>query len=207
MDAPTLLQLAKAKGIDFQEVAGAASNLDGIAQKRRLTRAETKHRNETKVSLDIQETVRGRQSRVYRPPAWSMAELGQAASGLGVVPWSAALYSFAGAKEGYWLLWHALATEANRLARRECWAMHVARENGQRRFFREDLAELVLIEDANKHWFTAAPQLYSISMDVTTVTWDRQLSDPYRSLKLSYERWLEIARSAINRWIRGPSDR
>jgi hypothetical protein len=205
MDAASLLQLAKARGIDFQEVAGTASNLDGIAQKRHLTRAEIKHRNEIKISLNIQETVRGRQSRTYRHPAWSIAELGQAARGLGLIPWTAALYSFAGAQDGYWLLWSALASEANHIARREHWPARVVTEGGDLRFYRESLAMLVLDEDAHKHLFMAAPRLYSVYMDVTEIVWDQSLTTPFRSLKTAYERWLATARSSIGRWIREPT--
>lgn len=205
MDAATLIQLGKAKGIDFTEVAGGSSNVDGIAQKRHLTRAEIKHRNEMKLSLDIQETVRGRQSRVYRRPAWSLAELGQAAQGLGLIPWTAALYSFAGAQEGYWLLWSALATEANHIARREHWPARVMSEGGHLKFYRETLAMLVLDEDIHKHLFTAAPKLYAAYMDVPTPVWDQVLVTPFGALKASYERWLNTARSVIGRWIREPS--
>jgi hypothetical protein len=219
MDAASLIQLAKAKGIDFTEVAGAASDLDGIAQKRRLTRAEIKHRNEMKLSLDVEETVRGRQSRVYRRPAWSTAELGQAAKGLGLIPWTAALYSFAGAQNGYSILKDALSSEALRLAKREHWPSCVMRRNvrwvgmldsligdqGQSQNYKEDLAELVLTEDAYRHLFLAAPTLYHVYMEVTPEVWERQLKDPFRALKGSYERWLDIARSVIGRWIREPS--
>lgn len=201
MDAASLIQLAKPRGIDFKQVAGTASNVEGVAALRRLTRSEVKERKETHSSLDVQETVRGKHSRTYRRPAWSVAELGQAAKGLGVIPWTAALYSFAGARDGYWVLWSALAKEAHRLATREDWVPQVVCEDGVRRFYREKLAELVLDADGNKHLFIAAPHLYPACMGVAPEVWDRHLSTPYRSLHEVYDRWLSTARGAIGRWI------
>ena len=186
----------------MKEVAGAASNVDGIAQKRRLTRGEIKYRNEVKLSLEIQETVRGRHTRTYRRPTWSIAELGQAARGLGEIPWAAVLYSHAGAQEEYWVLWSALALEAQRVARRENWPARIIGEDGSRQFYREELAELVLFEHAHKHWFLAAPQLHAIWMKVSPPVWDQTLNSPFRSLKASYDRWLGTGISAIGRMIR-----
>lgn len=197
MNSATLVQLAAARGIDLQHVAGVASNVDGIARKRTLTAIERR--------LGIREvcqTVKGRESRNYRPPAMGIAELGQAAKGLGTIPWNAALYSFAGSRDGYWILWSALASEAHRLARREHWAPRVITEDGHHRFFREPLSELVLIEDSNRHLFAAAPALYAVYMNVSAPTWQTELSGPFRSLKSTYEQWLTIARSVIGKWIR-----
>lgn len=204
MDAASLIKLAAARGIDLNHIAGVASKLDGAAAPRRLSRSEVKFRNENKLSLDVHETVKGRESRSYRRPGWSVAELGQAAKGLGVIPWTAALYSFAGAREGHWLLWNALAGEAHRIARREYWVPRVATEDGRMKFYREELAELVLIEDCHKHLFLAAPILYAARMGVTIPVWDRQLVGPFRSLKGRYEGWLGSARSTISKWICEP---
>jgi hypothetical protein len=136
------------------------------------------------------------------PKATGVAELGQAAQGLGVIPWNAALYSFAGSSDGYWLLWSALSCEANRIARRESWAPRVTAENGEQRFYRETLAQLVLDEDAHKDMFAAAPALYAVYMGVTPPIWDQDLRGPFRSLQSAYERWLATARNVIGRWIR-----
>jgi hypothetical protein len=189
--------LATARGIDLQHVAGVSSNVDGIAKKRARTEIERK------LGIpDVRETVKGRETRGHRRPAFGVAELGQAAQGLGVIPWNAALYSFAGSADGYWLLWSALSCEANKIARRESWAPRVTTENGEQRFYREQLSLLVLDEDRSKHLFAAAPALYAVYMNVTPATWDGQLQGQFRSLQSSYERWLQIARSTIGRWIR-----
>lgn len=205
MDAASLIKLAAAKGIDLSYVGGAASNLEGVAALRKLTPAEKKFRGENKLGLDVQETVRGRESRTYRRPDWGGAELGQAAGGLGVIPWTAALYSFAGARDGYWRLWSALSGEAIRIGRREFWVPRVATEDGRMQFYREELAQLVLDEDANKQLFLAAPVLYPAYMGVTLSTWDQHLTGPFRSLKGQYDGWLGAARSWISKRICEPS--
>lgn len=197
MTPAALIAAAQARGVNLSHVGGTASNLDGDAQERRLTRAERKLG-----FREVRLTANGSETRAYRRPAVSHAELGQAAAGLGPIPWNAALFSFAGARDGYWLLWRALAAEALRLAKREHWAPRVIKEDGSERFFCEDLAELVLIHDSNQHLFTAAPQLFAIYMHVTPSVWDQSLDGPFRSLKGSYERWLGVARGAIGRWIR-----
>jgi hypothetical protein len=204
MDAASLIQLAKARGVDLSYIGGVASNLDGVAGARRLTRKELKFRNENKLSLDVHETVKGRESRTYRRPSWSGAELGQAAKGLGVVPWNAALYSYAGAREAYLLLLNALRSEAIRIARREFWVIRVPTEDGRMKFYCEELAQLILDEDANKHLFLAAPVLYSAYMGVTQPTWERHLSGPFKSLRGCYDGWLGAARATIRRWICEP---
>lgn len=122
---------------------------------------------------------------------------------MGVIPWTAALYSFAGARDGHWTLWQALANEAHRLARRENWAPYLMLEGHcKRRFYREELAELVLTEDTYRHYFLADPLLYCDCMEVPVQVWEKQLVNPFRSLKGSYERWLDVARSSIKRWMR-----
>jgi hypothetical protein len=196
LNAAGLLQLATARGIDLNHIAGVASNIDGIAKKRERTEIERK------LGIpDVRETASGRETRTRRA-GWGLAELGQAANGLGVIPWSAALYSFAGSQQDYWLLWSALSCEANRIARREHWAAQVMAENGRQQFYRETLAALVLDEDAHKQMFLSAPQLYSAYMGVAPATFDGQLRDPFRSLQSVYDRWLATARSVIGRWIR-----
>jgi hypothetical protein len=196
LNSAALVQLAAARGIDLQHVAGVASNFNGIARPRPQTDFEREH------GIAVSQTVRGRETRVRKPATWSHAELGQAAKDLGIVPWNAALYSFAGNQEGYWLLWHALASEANKISRRERWAPQVAREGGGQMFYREPLAQLVLDEDRSRHLFTAAPVLYPAYMCVAPTTWDRHLAGPFMSLKNRYESWLAAARCVIGKWIR-----
>ena len=205
MDAVELMQCAQAKGIDFVYVAGIASNTDGLARPRKLSLAERKSRNEQRLGMDVVATATGTQSRSSRRPTWTVSELGQAAGGLGPIPWAAALYSYAGARDGYWLLWRALATEAHRLAKREHWPARVRTEDGNWQFYTDEMAELILLADANSESFKIAPELHAIALKVTAEIWDKELKDPFRSLRNSYDRWLGIARGSIARWICEPS--
>ena len=154
--------MAAAPGVNLSHVAGVASRLDGNGAERSLTR------DERKLGIrDVPLTARGRQTRGMRRPDWSAADAGQAACGLGKVPFAAACYSYAGAREDHhWVLWSALSREAQRIARREHWPPQVVGNDGRRKFYRENLADLVLTEDANKHLFMAAPQLYAVVLDV-----------------------------------------
>ena len=204
MDAASLIKLAAARGIDLNHVAGVASRLDGKAAERRLSAAELKFRKENKLGLDVYETVKGRETRTYRRPNWSGAELGQAAKGQGLIPWNAALDSIAGFRDNYWLLWNALSGEAYRLSRREFWVPRVATEDGGMQFYRESLAQLILEEEANKPYFTAAPILYPAFMKVTLPVWERQLFGYFVSLKTQYDGWLGSARSWISKRICEP---
>lgn len=199
MNAAGLVQLAAARGIDLNHVAGVASNIDGVARKRVRTDVERKAG-----IPQVRETARGRETRTYRQPAWTIADLGQAAKGLGPVPWAAALYSFAGSKQGYWALHSALADKANRLSRRDHWAPRVLGAGGVYIFFREQLASLVLTEDADLHWFAGRPNLYADFMGVDPEIWEKTLLDPFLSLKAVYASWLSVACGVIGRSIREP---
>jgi hypothetical protein len=200
LNAAGLVQLAAAKGIDLKGVAGRSSDTRGIARERRRTRDEREQGIEV-----VPQTVRGRESRGMRRPDWSAAELGQAAKGLGIVPWSAALYSYAGSKSGYLVLLSELRSEAIRLSRRERWPLHVPDERGRPIFYCEQLAQLVLDEDALKHLFAAAPQLYAIYMGVPAGTWEKHVAGPFRSLRAIYDQWLGRARGVIAQAIREQS--
>jgi hypothetical protein len=195
LNGAALVQLATAHGIDLVHVAGVASNMEGIARER------PRNDIEREMGIGVRLTARGRETRTRRP-GMGFAELGQAAAGLGVIPWTAALYSFAGSQDGYWVLWQALSGEANKIARREMWAPRVVGEHGEQRFYREALAQLVLDADAHQHLFAAAPALYAAYMNVAPPTWERQLAGPFASLKGRYDGWLAVARSVIGKWVR-----
>jgi hypothetical protein len=64
-------------------------------------------------------------------------------------------------------------------------------------------SELVLDEDAHRHYFTATPALYAICMDVAPTIWDKTLMSPFRSLKTAYEGRLNSALAGIQRGLRG----
>jgi hypothetical protein len=199
LNVEQLVGLANARGVDLIRAAGAATETGGIARMRPRTRLEIK------LGIDVRETVRGRETRVYRRPAWSIAELAQAAAAGGVhgVRWAALRYSVIGDLSSVDELQGALGYQAVLIGRRENWPPRVVGLDGQPHFFRERMAELVLLADAHRHYFDAAPALYAAIMDVTPAVWDRTLHAPFRSLKTHYEGWIAAALAGIRRGMRG----
>ncbi len=199
MNAEQLLSLANARGIDLKGAAGAAIETKGIGRKRERTEVERE------LGIDVQETARGRHSRTYRRPEYSLAELAQAAAAGGVkgARWLAVRFSVAGDFGCIDELHDRLSYEAVQIGRRDWWPMQVMCAHGKLEFYRERLARLVLDEDAHRHYFAAAPALFAVCMDVTQPEWDRNLSDPFRSLKAVYEGWLNRALAGIRRGLRG----
>lgn len=185
MNAARLLALAAAHHVDLQHVAATATETGRTAGKGQR-----------------QQTVRGRESRSYRRPGYSIAEIGQAACGLGPVPWAAAMLTYAGDQGGFWLLWSVLLAETHRIGKREAWPARVPGEDGRPRFFREDLAAaLILVEENHPSFFLVAPQLRAHFMKVSLPTWDKELAGPFKSLRSRYDSWLATARCVIGRWI------
>jgi hypothetical protein len=132
---------------------------------------------------------------------WSHAELGMAARGVPELPWLAARFSFAGDMNCYWKLWYGLLFQAQRLAVRNNWRPQIPATNGEPKFYLEGLSRLVLDEDVHRPFFTAAPALYAVYMDVDDRVWQRLLAARHAMLKARYEIWLGTARAMIQRWL------
>lgn len=221
MQSAYLLALTTARGIDLKRVAGASSELDKAAAERKLRKDERESGVE-RVPL----TVRGSESRVYRRPAYSHAELAMAAArprkpGSPApptdLPWIAARYSYAGDPSSYWPLWWALCERALRIAVRDGWAPLVpgrleprhdrtdkplpGAKAGPPHFYLPLLARLVLDEDANKRAFAVVPELFPLYMQIEERMWERVMLSRFRSLHEVYERWLGTARGLIQRRI------
>jgi hypothetical protein len=199
LNVEQLVGLANARGVDLVRAAGAATETGGIARKRDRTRFEVRF------GIDVRETACGRETHTYRRPAWSLAELAQAAAAGGVhgVRWLALRYSIVGDMSCADELHGSLAYQACMIGRRESWPPQVVGLDGKPKFFRELLAQLVLDEDAHKHLFVAAPALYAVYMDVGQAIWDQRLDAPFRSLKTHYEGWIAAAIAGIRRGMRG----
>jgi hypothetical protein len=207
MQAAELLARCAARGIDLTHVGGNASNTEGAAAPRRLTLKERKQREKEHLSLTVQISARGNGTRVYRRPAYSLAELGQAAQGVRELPWLAAFYSWGGDRDpSTWatLFW-SLAHHADTLAKREKWAPGVPRLSRPGRiYYVHELVGLLLEEEGDlRRYFLAAESVHAIYMDVDEATWSKHLSGPYASLKQRYEAWLGTARAMIQRKISG----
>jgi hypothetical protein len=200
LNAAQLISLANARGVDLVRAAGAATETEGIARKRALTEEEKKQG-----IRDVRETAAGRETRTYRQGAWSFAELGQAAAAGGVrgAPWQAIRYSIMGDRSCEGTLHLSLAIEANFLARRDWWAPQVVGCDGQRKFYREELAMLVLDADLHRQYFAWAPQLYAVYMAVDGAIWNRDLESQFASLNAKYQSWISTAMGGIQRGLRG----
>jgi hypothetical protein len=199
MNAEHLVALANARGVDLKHAVGATIETRGIARQRDRTKREVE------LGLDVTETASGRESRSYRRPAWSMSEFAQAAAAGGIkgAPWAAVRYSIAGDASCQDELHHSLFGQALQFMRRDNWAFRVPGLDGQPKCYLEDLSDLVLTEDAYKHYFAGAPLLFSIFMNVSNETWSRSLEWQYATLKAKYATWIEIGLAGIRRGLRG----
>ena len=197
MKAEDLIALAAGHGIDLRAVAGAASNLDGIAKLRKRTPAER-----AAGILTVAETATGSETRASHPPKWSHAELGIALSGLPRMPTLAALHSFARDDANYGELFRGLLVTAMHLCRDDAWPMRVGRNDPPYSYVTA-LTGLVLDADRHARFFAAAPGLYAVYMGVTDEAWRVRLSSRYDRVRHRYEGWLDSARAHINRKLAG----
>lgn len=196
MKADELIALATAHGIDLKHVAGAASNVFGVARQRARTPEERR------LGLQVAQTARGAGSPQYRGREVGAATVGQAGASIPRMPWLAALYSFAGDSSAYPELHRGLMLQQLKIATRENWPMMVTKRGGRRGYYQGELAALVLDVDRHRPYFAAAPSLHALCIDVDEDIWDRSVSHWYFDLTLEYGRWLAIARAYIARWIR-----
>jgi hypothetical protein len=143
--------------------------------------------------------ARGTSSPSFDRPAWSLAELGQAAAGVPQVHFMAACYALAGDRSVYWRLWDALHFTALRLRERNNWPKQVRGAEGVPRFYLEQLVQLVLDEDAHPHLFNSVtatdkhPSLHAIYLQVDEQTWRRAVFERFDAVKLRYLGWIEQA--------------
>lgn len=203
--------LAAAHGIDLKHIAGASTPTSGPSvRRRRRTPAEIK----TAHGRPQYDTVTGTATRTFRRPAWSLAELGQAAQGVPRIPWLAARFAYGGDREVYWELHDALTIEAVRLKRQNAWSPHIVGIDGMPRFYLLDLAQLVLDEEQHAPLFAAAPasgkrpSLYAVYLHIEEALWSRRIFERFDLLKLRYLSWIDTANAMIQRKLsqRGECD-
>jgi hypothetical protein len=140
----------------------------------------------------------GRASYVRGRPAWSIQDLGQAAAGVPRLPFLAACYSYAGDRSVYWELWAGLLRAAQELRVRNGWPAQVrGPAGGPAHFYLEQLAQLVLDEDAHQHLFHAAPVLYPIYVSVDEQTWHRSVFHRFDKLRLRFQGWIAEAMAIV----------
>jgi hypothetical protein len=195
--ADELMALGSAHGIDFTAVAGNASNILGIAHKRRQTR------DERMSGIPVTESVKGHQTRVYRRPEWTAADSGHYGKDVPRMPWLAARYSICGDMGGYEEMHRGLTARAIHQATANNWPMTICKADGSRGFYIEDLSALVLDAEMHKPIFDKAPAMYGHYMNVTEDLWGFVVVHWHDALRGEYERWLSTARGFIQRWING----
>lgn len=138
----------------------------------------------------------GKDSRNFKQRSWTIAELGQAAAGVREIPFRAASYAYAGDTSSYWQLWSALEHAAQELRVRYSWPAQVKSPTGPR-FYLEQLAQLVLDEDANRHLFVSVPALYGIYVGVDESTWARSMCERFGAVQRRYLGWIGEAMSIM----------
>jgi hypothetical protein len=146
-------------------------------------------------------SANGRQSHVTTKPEWSLAELGQAAQGVQRIPFLAVMYAYAGDRSCYWPLHSALTIEAIEMRARRGWSAQVKATDGTMRYYLEQLAGLVLDEEANQPLFRAAPILYALCLSVAPDVWETVLAHRFEAVKLRYMGWLAVAESSMQEKI------
>jgi hypothetical protein len=199
MRAAELITLASAHGIDLTQ---AAKQTTRVASQRSARFAKFRPKLELEeanacVDPPLQSAV-GRQSHVVKRAEWSIAELGQAAQGVSRIPFLAVMYAYAGDRSCYWPLHSALTMEALEMRARRGWSVQVKAVDGSMRYYIEQLAALVLDEDANQPLFRAAPVLYALCLNVAPDVWEKTVAHRFEQVKQRYMGWLAIAESAMN---------
>jgi hypothetical protein len=198
--AEDLICIASTHGIDLKRIAGMSTPTHGVSVRRRCRTPE-----EIARGIPVRDTVTGTASRTFRRPAWSLAELGQAAQGVPRIPWLAACFAIGRDDRVFWELHRALRYEAERLQQQYEWPAQIVGADGAPRFYIEAIAQLVLDEERHSHLFAAAPatdkrpSLYAIYLHIEEPLWKRRIFQRFDLLKLRYLGWLDTASAMIQR--------
>lgn len=203
------VNLVNARGIDLRYVAGSSINTKGIAKKRKLTPQELKIRHELKLSLSVETTAIGNQTRVYKPAINTHSELGLAMKGLPRMPELSLYYSLAGFLGVFEELHCGLMIKAlDIMMEQKSWPMIVRYRGlgpvnwqrvGEPHDYVSKLATLVLVMDAHRREFIPSPGLLPDLMNMERVVWERSLRDKFLTLEESYKRWYTEAIVLIQR--------
>lgn len=212
-----LFSAASAHGIDLKQAAGESANLYGAGAPRRrrlmerlatgaLETIEERERREKRENRErLPESVKGKQSRVARPKAYSNAELGQSLAGLkdsSHPAYLAAMYSFALDANVYGDLYRALRKAMAELAEADRWPVEIAGLSGESVHYGDELCRLVLVHDWCQPFFVRIPTLYAIFLGVSEEVWRGSLLSPYTATQGRYEQWLGRASRHVERRIR-----
>jgi hypothetical protein len=200
-----LIAFLTARGVDFEHVAGSASNTEGDAAPRRMTNTERKEAAKAGASPTVLETVKGSETRVYRRPSWSLQELALASRGMPIQPELAVCYSIACDFTARPFLVRELRVEASHLAKNESWPSTVRDVMGKPLLYLEPMIGLLLDEEAHRGRFVQArpAPVHAWLMNVHERTWEQVLLPKYARLQEKYEAWLTDGRARVRRRIMG----
>lgn len=148
-------------------------------------------------------SAKGRATRIAQRPAWSVAEVGQAAHGLPDVLFRCALYHYAMDQGQQWELWRHLVTRARQLQFENGWPSEILDVHGLAMEYTRHLALLVLYEDHYSDDF----KLYGVRakawcLNCSERTWRAKLSGPYEDLRVVWMEWLSHARRHVQKRLR-----
>lgn len=208
MNAAELLSLAAAHGADleraFQLAASEKAKSETITVRAYLPEMVGRSRYYRVLRPQSPSEAKGRATRSYsRKPAWTIAELSQAAEGLAQVLFDAAIYHYACDMSPYWRLWQQLVTRAYHLQAERDWPAEVRDRHGLEMPYVRHLALLVLDEDQAQPLFRLLDgRLYSIYMNCHEKTWKDELSGPHEDLRLVWLGWIKSARAHIAQRLR-----
>jgi hypothetical protein len=192
--AEELVALASAHGVDLTH--NARLGTPGRRHATERQRGTNGHSYEVLTAPSAQR-ANGRASYTHARPAWSIEDLGQAAAGVPRLSFLAACYSYAGDRSAYWELWAGLERAAQELRLRHAWPAQVRSAAGPHVFYLEQLACLVLDEDAHPHLFQSAPGLYAIYAGVDESTWRQSVFHRFDKVRLRFLGWIGEAMSIM----------
>jgi hypothetical protein len=200
MKADELIALASAHGVDLLQAAAESAETRRHPQRRIPAHPNNPRSRRTTIAPL---SARGADSGTIERPAWTLAEVGQAAQGVPRLHFWAACYAFAGDDSVYWKLWEALMGEAWQMKHAHRWPLKVEGANGRSRFYISELCQLVLDEDAHPHLFRTAvdkagdPVLYPAYLEISKEVWSRQVFEPFDLLRCRFLSWVDRAQSVM----------
>jgi hypothetical protein len=195
-----LFALASARGVDLVGAAreGTPPPLRDVTTKR-LSNGHTAQI----LKIAPKSGAKGKESRNFKRPVWSLAELGQAARGVPSLYFSAACYAFCGSQAEFWNLHAALCDQANSLRQRYRWPDEVFDVHRLKQPYLRHLAKLVLDEDNCPYPFTlGGGALFPCYMNVSPRVWENELSERYEALREIWLQWLGTAARMIQPRLR-----
>ena len=201
MRAEDLLVIMTARGVDLEHTA----RLSGDPARRPRKLGGRRNRFGEERLEEGPGAQHGTATASTERPTWTLAEIGMASKGVPDVSFKAACFAFAGDHSEYWYLYGQLVSAVMTLRDREHWPWKLQTPNGGR-FYLQELAELVLTEDREPHYFRLVPQLYAWCLNIPEPLWDRSVSRRFQAVRYVWMTWLDEAIRIIGPRLRDRED-